>query len=66
MSVNDTTPINLPVLYSFSKCAGVGDAEQLLGLWGGGIVVDGDCGWEGEGPVSYTHLDVYKRQWLYW
>ena len=21
---------------------------------------------EGIRPVSYTHLDVYKRQWLYW
>ena len=20
-------------------------------------------GWSGTGPVSYTHLDVYKRQW---
>ena len=25
---------------------------------------NGSCGVVSFGPVSYTHLDVYKRQWL--
>ena len=28
------------------------------------IEIAAQCGYEGVGPVSYTHLDVYKRQSL--
>ena len=29
------------------------------------IIVQGHEGWEHPDPVSYTHLDVYKRQQIY-
>ena len=36
-------------------------------LWGGAIAAnqaEGAYDEDGKGPVSYTHLDVYKRQYL--
>ena len=32
-----------------------------------GVYLDsGDISWNSTGAVSYTHLDVYKRQWYWW
>ena len=35
--------------------------DDLIGEWIKGILIDGIKG-NLSGPVSYTHLDVYKRQ----
>ena len=36
--------------------------EPFLPVAGDGITVEAEEPYEQDGPVSYTHLDVYKRQ----
>ena len=56
------TNISTCLLYTSNRTAKTGTQAALGGITAGNNALDLSYNYDVRGPVSYTHLDVYKRQ----